>query len=419
MEFVSSSAHALLGNETKVFAMSASDALDAEPSSAFNSRQTSGITSLENYINETLDSIERLRLKLQASASIGVTLAEKYISILTAKQSIVDGDQRTLNEIDALLERHEQTIRRGYPAHFARVDNVLMHVLERADGFLDTNVRISNLRRMSKKRVVAQAFEEEVAKGTHRAINRQIQGVAEWLADASSKNLTDATASFSRRVGERTQEIATLHQKAGIDSENSSLKFSGMPSGRDIEMSGGPERLVTRLSDTAEEVSTDYLSRKEGERLAAKISSSVRLSASINSTAALTMSAFLVNAVSSSSEMLLADPTLPVISGCLGAVGMAIIPHQRRTLRSEIRTKVTSIRTRLQNELQGRLDEQLAAHVGGIREAIQPFSDFSTTQAKELQNQMTALTDSLSGVKRLEEKLSNAQMQQVENVEER
>lgn len=98
---------------------------------------------------------------------------------------------------------------------------------------------------------------------------------------------------------------------------------------------------------------------------------------------------------------------------------MAIIPHQRRTLRSEIRTKVTSIRTRLQNELQGRLDEQLAAHVGGIREAIQPFSDFSTTQAKELQNQMTALTDSLSGVKRLEEKLSNAQMQQVENVEER
>jgi len=315
MDFVSSAARSLLGGEAKVFALSARMAKQAKDSLTGPTGPhwgASGFADLEEYITETLDSGERLRLKLKASASVGTALARKYISALSAYRKIVDADRETIREVESLLSRHEESVRKGYRAHFARADNILMEVLERADVFLDTHVRVSNILSLSNKNIMEQTFEEEVVKGTAKSVQRQVQGVAEWLSGMSSRNLTETTAVFSRRVGERAREIAAMHQDIEIDVTKSSLHFSEFAVGRDAERSGSRERLVSRIAEASEEVSSDYVSRKEGIIVAQKIAASIKLSAGLGVGALGSLSIFLLNSPSLAPAILLGNPTIPL-----------------------------------------------------------------------------------------------------------
>lgn len=409
VDFVSGAAKSLLGSEPKVFALSSKHAKMAK---AGIGREESmnweplGFASLEDYINESLDSSERLRLKLRASASVGKTLAEKYILVLESNKVVVDADMETTQNIELLLQRHEEAIRKASPGHFARVENVLIEILDRADLFFDSHFRLSNLWSLSNRASMEQIFEDEVIKGIAKAVKRQIQGFGEWLSDASSKNLAETTALFSRRVGERAQEISALHRHQGINAENCSLSFPRFLSARDIEVPGGRERLVTRLSEVSDDLSTDYVSRREGKLIADKIADSVRSSAGLGVGAVGLLSVFLVNSSSLAPAIFLGDPTVPVIAGVLGALGLMAVPRRRMVLRAELRGKITNTRARLRNELQSRLDEQLNAHVSGIREAIRPFADFSETKNQELMKRTALVHESLRAVQRLDDKLN-------------
>lgn len=409
MRFVSSSARSLLGSKSRLFALSARLAKQAKDSAGNTNHSmwhASGFPPLEKYINESLDSIERLLLKLRASASVGMTLTEKYISVLSANQAVIQADQATLQDVDNLLRRHEETVRKGYPAHFARADNVLRDVCERADAFFYRHLRVSNMWNLLNRATVEQAFEEEVAKGTHKSVQRQIHGVAEWLADTSSRNLTDTTAVFSRRVGERAKDIDLLHRDVDIERDQSPLAFEGLALGRDMEVTGSRERLVTRLTETAEDLSSQYVSSKEGKHIADKIASSVRLSAGLGLGSLSVFGLHLLNSTSLSSEALFGDPTIPLLAGLVGIAGSCVIPQQRRVLRSEVRNKVGGIRTRMQHELTARLEEQLAFHTSSIRTAIEPFSDFSDEQCRRVDERMQDLSKSLQCVRQLEDKLA-------------
>lgn len=414
IDFVSSSAKALLGNGSRLFALSAKHAKQAKEATTSEEEDkrwgSSGLAPLEEYINEELDSIERLRLKLRASASVGKTVAGKYIAVLSGNKIIIDADMDTVHRIETLLRRHEETLRKGYPGHFARVDNVLLEVLDKADLFFDTHVRVSNAWSLYNKSAMERAFEEEVVGGMRKSVQRQVQSLGEWLADMSSQNLTETTAIFSRRIGERAREIAAMNKEKGIDVQDSSLQFSKYPSGRDIEGTRGQERLVTRLTEVSEDLSNEYISRREGKKIAEKISKSIRLSAGLGLASFGSMSMFLMNSSSFAPAMLFGDPTIPVVASVLGVLGLATVPRQRLSLRSELRARVMSTRTRLRNELRGRLEEQMGAHVSGIRDALQPFADFADSQNRGISTRMAVVQDSLSLVEGLDDKIARADM---------
>lgn len=413
IEFVSSSAESLLGKESRVFPLSAKHAKQAKEGAAKEEGslwKSSGMAPLQEYINEELDSIERLRLKLRASASVGKAVAGKYISVLGGNKAVIDEDIGTVQRIETLLRRHEETVRKGYPGHFARVDNVLLEVLDKADVFFDTHVRVSNAWRLSNKPAMERTFEEEVFRGMRKSVQRQVQSLGEWLADLSSQNLTETTAIFSRRIGERAREIAAINKEKGIDVETSSLQLPRYPSGRDIEGTHGQERLVTRLTEVSEDLSNEYISNREGRKIADKVSSSIRLSTGLGLASFGSLSVFIMNSSSLAPAILLGDPTIPVLASVLGALGLAAIPRQRMALRSELRSRIMSTRTRLRNELRGRLEEQMDAHVSGIRDALEPFTDFADRQNRSISKQMTIIKDSLALVQALEDKVVEADM---------
>eukprot|EP00177_Eucheuma_denticulatum_P000158 GFKZ01000283.1.p1 GENE.GFKZ01000283.1~~GFKZ01000283.1.p1 ORF type:complete len:692 (-),score=110.69 GFKZ01000283.1:875-2950(-) len=409
VEFVSVAAGSLLGNDPKVFLLSskyAKMAIGASGAGEYGALwEESGFAQLRDYINESLDSMQRLRLKLRASASLGRTLSDKYNAVMESNKTIVDSDLSVIRKVETLLGRHEDAVRKGYPAHFARADNVLLETLNRADVFFDSHLRVSNSWNLSNRAAVEQAFEEEVVRGTAKAIQRQIQSLGEWLSDATSRNLTETTALFSRRVGERAREISAMHKEQGISSDTSTLSFSCFPSGKDIEVTGGRERFVTRLSEVSDDLSIGFVSGKEGKKIADKIAGSVRLGVGLGVGGMGSMSLFLLNSSSVDLATLFADPTMPLLAGAMGALGLVTVPRQRMALRSELRTKVATTRMRLRSELNVRLEEQLNAHISCIREAILPFSDFSEKKGEEISDRMSNIAVSLKAVEQLETRL--------------
>lgn len=417
LEFVTSSARSLLGNEPKVFALSARLAKQAKNNHAeddMHHREKAGFLQLEDYINETLDSIERLRLKLQSSASLGLTVCRKYMSVLTANQAIVTKDRETIRDIEEVLQRHQDSVRKAYPGHFARVDNVLLEVLDRADVFFDNHVRITNQWNLYNRAGMEQCFEDEVVKGISKSVHREVTGVAEWLADLTSRNLTETTAIFSRRIGERDRVIRELQESGNGGADKTSLEFPGLSSGRDFEIVAARERLLSKLSESCEDVSGDFISRREAKRFADKIGNAARLSSFLGLGAVGSFSAFLFNSSSLAPAILLGDPTILIMAGILGALGIAAIPRQRMALRAELKSRMATARSRLRLELRARLDEQLASHISGIEAAIEPFSKFSEKENRELEKRIQDIRNSLDAVHRLEEKLLAAEMLRVD-----
>ena len=408
MQYVSDSARSLLGGESRLFALSARIAKQAKVSSTNSAHATwhaSGLEPLETYINETLDSIERLRLKLQASTAVGRTLAEKYMSILETNHEVIRDDQKSLEEIDTFLKRHEQTITRGYPAYISRVDNVLRDVGERADTFFDRHLRTTNLWSLSNKSNVEQLFNEEVTKGTFKSIQRQMHGITEWLADVSSRNLTDVTAIFSRRLGERTKVLDVLYKNGNINITKSTLELDTLALGREIERCGSRERLVTALSDIGDDISNELSSWHNGKRMTDRIGTSARL---CNGLGVSSISCFLVHFMNQSSlaiDLLSFDSTFALLGGVLGVSACTVIPRQRSLLRREMKGKLTTIRRRMQDEVSTRVEQQLQMHVSAIESAVEPFQVVSRQQDKATKEHMQELASGIESLGGLEEKV--------------
>lgn len=402
INFVRSSARSLLGSQPRIFALSSRMAQQAKASATGATGphwDASGFASLEDLITETLDSEERLRLKLNASAAVGNTVANKHLTLLSANKVVVDADLRALSDVHALVTRHEETVRSAFPAHYARVDNALLEMLERADLFFDSNVRLSNIFKLGQRGVMAQSFENEVVQGTAKAVQRQAQAVAEWLADKSSRNLADATAVFMRRIGEREREISTVFEGGAAPLPVSSLEFHGGVSGIDVDGMASAERLLMGLSDAAMDLSAVYESKSEGTRIANEISSSV--------TTTITME---VGALGIFGALLTAsslDPAGLASSGLLASAGLFILPRRRRTLRAELRSRVAILRKRLEKELKARVDEQVSSHVVRIQEAMEPFARFTAQHAHSIDDQTRLLNESLQRIRLVTEKVAD------------
>lgn len=423
LDFVTEAAKSMLDAEPKVFALSSRHARMAKDDEDVTSQKltwdASGFGPLEDYIDDSLDSLERLRLKLKASASLGTTLADKYLAILERNKVIVEADNKAIRKIQSLLKRHEQSVRTAYPSHFARVENVLLGIHDRADTFFDTHIKMSNLWHLSNKSSMEHEFEDNVLTGTTKAVQRQIQNLGDWLSEASSRNLAETMAVLSHRAGERGREIENMRQNQSLDVENSSLHFSDFPSGRDLDVMSGREGFVSRLSEVSEEVSSEYISRREGKRIADKITHSLRFGAGIGIGAVGSIALYVAGLGSVDPILFYIDTALPALATVLGAAGLVTVPRQRMALRSDLRRRVEKTKVRMERELRNRVEEHLTTHISGLQDAVRPFAEFANIKEREINHRKEKVMCSLASVRRLQDKLNDIDSAEVVDEQEK
>lgn len=400
VEFVTTAAKTLVGSTPQVFPVSSRLALDAKQAltdSYESDLKESGLHSLEHYMQEKLDSKEKFKVKLEASTNVGNTILNKYERFLHAGKAVVGMDQAAIAEIEKALERYSERVKKGFSAHYARVDNALLHMLDRADIFFDSNIRISNVTKLLQKDAMKHNFEVEVIANTTKNVQRQAEAMAEWLTDMSSRSISETSSIFARRLGERSIELLNIVKNESEPCIAESLKADTLISRMDL--SKAEDALISGLSAAACDLARNYDAINDGRRIANEVSSSVRT--------ALTLEAGAVGLLSVLLGTSSLDVTGVTSTGVLASAGLVILPRRRLALRHELRSRLGTLRTRLQKDLETRVDEHVASHRARIRDAMEPFSKFTTSKRKDIDAYISALEISKQDIAKVRRNLVN------------
>ncbi len=390
VEFVTSAAKSLLGSKPFVFPVSSRLALDAKQNERGSAKELkkSGLTPLESYMKETLDSKEKFSVKLQASSSVGKTIIDKYAKFLQAAKSVIEEDTRAIAEINEALERYADRVRKGFGAQYARVDNALLHMLDRADIFFDTHIRISNVQNLLQNEQLKHSFETEVIANTTKTVARQSEAMAEWLTEMSSRSISETSATFARRMGRRGLELRAIAVPAAMSLSHTS---------HEMEWVHAEDTLISGLSAAVSDLAANYDALNDGQRIAADISSSVRTALSLEVGAM-----GLLGVLMGTSSL---DVTGVTSTGVLASAGLVVLPRRRLALRRELRSRIGTLRTRLQKDLENRVDEHVVSHVTRVRDAMMPFASFTEEKLQSIDAHLTALESSRKEIAQVRQRI--------------
>lgn len=162
LDFVSENASALLNTTPQLFAVSARQALEAKQNGNSADLQQSQFEALETFILESLNTKERLRLKLENPLGVANRLLDKYNAVVSDRQQLLSDDFNTLDIIETQLGEYEIDMKRDFKYHSSHVDNVLYEMAERGDRFFDDQLRVTNILALMNSEKLRAEFEREV-----------------------------------------------------------------------------------------------------------------------------------------------------------------------------------------------------------------------------------------------------------------
>ena len=127
--FVENNSRELLGRLPMVFPVSARQARQAKETLDAGERtrlwSTSRFEPLEQYILQTLDERERLKLKLLSPLGVAQRLTERYLEAAQVRRAMLRDDVTTVAAIEVDLGMYETEMRRDFKYHLSHIENVL------------------------------------------------------------------------------------------------------------------------------------------------------------------------------------------------------------------------------------------------------------------------------------------------------
>ncbi|KAL0485577.1 hypothetical protein AKO1_003166 [Acrasis kona] len=120
---------------------------------------------MENHIFDTLNSIERVKLKLENPLGVANNMLGRYHSFVAQRIDLLRGDRSTLHNIDRSLEE-----------------------FSRANLFFDEYITLSNVTNIINKDVVSQKFQKQVIGDLSTKIETHISEVIDWMLDRKYKH---------------------------------------------------------------------------------------------------------------------------------------------------------------------------------------------------------------------------------------
>lgn len=379
LEFVRENARRLLGIEPVVFPVSAKLAQQAKFGAPDNSRQGNGAAApasglweasefgpLEDYLLKTLDTGERLRLKLENPLGVAARLTDRAIGQLLERQSVLKADFETLDSVDEQLAAYEEDMRRDFQYQFSRVDNVLYAMAERGDLFFDETLRLGRIFDLMNGQKINSLFQTEVVGDTSRDLERHVGAMIDWMVEKDFRQWRGVTEYLNRRWSEHSDRIiGTL--------------------GSDFELSR--QTLLQSVGREAQRVIESYDRAGEAAQLSEDIQRSLMHTAAIEASA-VGLGAILVAILHTT----LLDITGILGASALAALGLYLLPFRRGQLKAELRTNINGLRERMKESLTRQFDNELETSLRRIRDAIAPYTRFVRVEREKIERLHSDLT---------------------------
>jgi small GTP-binding protein len=365
--FVADNARTLLGLNPEIFPVSARLAYKAkqgEPAWWEASR----FEPLERFVQSTLDTPTRVRLKLLNPLGVGASIAERHLAIVRDRAALLAEDFTTLDEVERQLKIYEEDLGRDLEFRMADIDRILLEMERRGHDYFDETMRIGRVMDLLNRSRVQQGFEQQVVADAPQQIERKVGELVDWLVDADLKQW--------QRVTNHLAERRRQHRDRIVGDDDGGQFFYDR------------SRLIDSVGREAQRVVDSYDRRKEARELADGARNAVAAAAAVGAGAV-----GLGTLVTVAATTAAADVTGIIMASVLAAIGFFILPAKRQRAKEEMRRKISDLRQRLSAALRAQFAKEITRSGERIRESIAPYSRFVRAEGDKLRTVEAELQD--------------------------
>jgi ribosome biogenesis GTPase A len=364
VRYVAENAGALLGEDPEIFAVSARLALEArtdgaDPAKASGLWEHSGFERVEDYLLNTLDQQERVRLKLLNPLNVGLRLAAKYKDATFERLKLLAQDVEALQNIDRQLGLFHEEMLRDFEPRLARLDVLLGEMEGRGTRFFEETIRIGRIRSLMDSEGIKRAFEREVIADTPRHIEEEVGRVIDWIVERNHRLWQDISGYIERRQ-------LTRHQEGMIGDVGPSFGYNR-------------QALLDSIGRVSREVVGSYNREAESRAIANEIQGAFATTA-LAEAGALGLGTIVITVVTGAA----ADVTGILLAAALAVGGFYVLPRKRRQSQRDFQRRVAELKSALKDTLTRQVHLELEQSSGRINEAIAPYRRFVQSQQQRL-----------------------------------
>jgi small GTP-binding protein len=375
IRYVGENAATLLGETPQIFAVSARSALEAREGGVEDPERwdESGLGSVEDYLLNTLDQEERVRLKLLNPLNVGLRLASKYKEATFERLKLLAQDVEALQNIDQQLAIFHQEMLRDFEPRLGRLDVLLSDMERRGSRFFEETIRIGRIKSLMDSEGVKRAFEREVIAETPRALEEEVGRVIDWIVERNHKLWQDISGYIDRRQLSR-------HREGMIGEVVPSFGYNR-------------QALLDSIGRVSREVVGSYNREAESRTIANEIQGAFA-STALAEAGAIGLGTIIVTVVTGAA----ADLTGILLAAALAIGGFYILPRKRRQAQRDFQRRIAQLRTQLKDALTRQVHLELEQSTARINEAIAPYRRFVQSQQQQLneaRGELVATEDAL------------------------
>jgi GTP-binding protein EngB required for normal cell division len=375
-DFVRDNATALLGEEPRIFPVSARQAMEAREQGAEELWQRSGFEPVEEYLLKTLDQEERVRLKLLNPLNVGLRLAERYKAAAFERLKLLSQDVEALQGIDGQLALFHQDMLRDFEPRLAKLELLLSEMEGRGVRFFEETIRLGRIRSLLDSEAVRRSFEREVIADTPQQIEAEVGRIIDWIVERNLQVWQDVSRFVDRRR-------LAQHQEGMLGEVPTTFSYNR-------------QALLESVGRVSREVVGGYDREAEARAIANDVQGTFATTA-LAEAGAVGLGTLVVTLLTGAA----ADVTGILLAAALAAGGFYFIPRRRRQAIREFRARIADLRTRLREGLTRQVHHEITQSTDRVNQAIAPYRRFIESQQQRINEARGELVAAEDGLLRL------------------
>ncbi len=363
IEFVRENCRSLLGFQPEIFPVSAIQAQQAQQAAgkdAIRLWESSRFHKLEEYLFETLDEDERVRLKLQSPLGVMEHVLSETRQAMEQRAALLVEDARTVTSIDEQLKLFREDMERNFAYRLGEIENIILGMRNRGDHFFDDTIRLARIVDLVQSNRVREEFEQEVIADSATRIDTAVQELIDWIVEQEHRLWQDIMEYLDRRrqvsASRQDQMIGTIGRQ--FDYNRRSLLQTVARTASNVVQSYDRQAEATALSsDLRGAVTQTVLAGASGIGLGAVI-------VAIAGTAA-------------------ADVTGIFMGLVVVGLGLYIIPSKRRKAKDDFNEKMDDLRNRMRSSMQEQFRKEINNALLRVQDALAPYTRFVRSEQEK------------------------------------
>jgi small GTP-binding protein len=345
-------------------------------SSKVDDPQKSGFDEVQDYINNTLDDREKIKLKYTNANNICDIMLNKY-QILCQKmlnqlmESRVDTDNLK-NKYIAEMNKHLQE---GYNG----IDLAILKMRNNADKIIDENVRITNFRILFNKEQFSDKFNKEVVEDTNVALDKIINDMVEQFNEKSKE--------FRKQV-----ELDIEAKCDGISKLNSPNRTNPKLKYKNI------------MPDKSVHLSIQHGNSEEINQIVENIRNAFWTTVTVELAAIFGIGTIVLPIETA----LLAEPSL-FTGATIGAgfLGLVILPWKKGRLKKNIKSKADEGITIMKEKLNDYFNNEINICMGKINGLLEPYQVTTLADTKRFTDIAEDIKSEAKQVEQIKQKINH------------